>query len=737
MFNRKKNLPGEKTAVSGQTESSITESQKAEPAEPESLQKESGKARSAKKKRKKKKGSVGRFFLYFVMTFLFIVGLSARWVMVEWGDLTLDEVVFTLTRPLQGTDPGIIWSYVLSCIFPAVILLAALLIAGRFLRSSGSRKPGKNKAGKDKADAAGESGTKLESTKADAAGTSETEAGTPAGGKARRILSRWLLPVTALVVIAISARWTILCSNELGITEHIKNLGKKSTYIEDNYVDPKDTKITFPEKKRNLIYIFLESMEVSYSDKADGGIFDDNYIPQLTQLAKDNLCFAGDKDTLNGGHSLRYTTWTMGGMWAATSGLPLKIPVNANGIGTNTMNVQDSFFPHIRALGDILKDEGYSLNMMFGSDAVFGGRKLCFSEHGGFSFYDYKYYLNNGTLPEGYHVWWGFEDLKLFDFAKKRLTELGEDTDQPFDFTMLTVDTHFPNGYVCPECGSDYPQQYANVIHCSDRQVAEFVSWIQQQPWYENTTVILSGDHPTMNKTFCAGAPAGYERKVYTCYLNPAVEPERDEYREFATVDNFPTTLAAMGAKIEGDRLGLGTNLFSDKDTLIERDGLDTIEQELGYESKWMSEQNDLKAISADTVYGPYDENTQTIPVTLTNVYPKNVSTVKVLLRMYEIKNPDTGKTYYKSYKAEETEPGVYKVNIPIPTEYGAYDGMIRLKVKFYVAGVKTGAFDKTWYHLTYDDNFKLKEWYRTDTKGNKLTFIRKVKNKIKSILGI
>ena len=35
----------------------------------------------------------------------------------------------------------------------------------------------------------------------------------------------------------------------------------KSTIIDDNYVDPLEANIQFPEKKRNLIHIYLESME--------------------------------------------------------------------------------------------------------------------------------------------------------------------------------------------------------------------------------------------------------------------------------------------------------------------------------------------------------------------------------------------------------------------------------------------------------------------------------------------
>ena len=45
--------------------------------------------------------------------------------------------------------------------------------------------------------------------------------------------------------------------------------------------------------------------------------------------------------------------------------------------------------------------------------------------------------------------------------------------------------------------------------------------------------------------------------------------------REFSTLDLFPTTVASLGVRIEGDRLGLGTNLFSNQKTLMEEDGYD------------------------------------------------------------------------------------------------------------------------------------------------------------------
>ena len=127
--------------------------------------------------------------------------------------------------------------------------------------------------------------------------------------------------------------WTTL---DIDTYLHIQN--SYSTLIEDNYVNPSQTTITFPEKKRNLIYIYLESMESTYSDKKDGGAYDHNFIPALTNLALDNINFS-NSDKLGGAYPTTGTTWTMGGLFAQTSGLPLKLSIQGN-----EMAYQDSFF---------------------------------------------------------------------------------------------------------------------------------------------------------------------------------------------------------------------------------------------------------------------------------------------------------------------------------------------------------------------------------------------------------
>ena len=325
-------------------------------------------------------------------------------------------------------------------------------------------------------------------------------------------------------------------------------------------------------------------METTYADENNGGAFTENYIPELTKLAQENEDFSGETTDLNGGYTVEGTTWTMAGMFAQTSGLPLKTSIDAN-----DMDTQEHFFPGITTLGDILKEQGYYQTLLIGSKAEFGGRKVYFSEHGDYFLDDYDYAIENSKIPSDYKVWWGYEDEKLFEFAKEKCTELSRQ-EEPFNLTMLTVDTHFEDGYMCEKCPNDYGDQYANVMACSSKQVYEFIEWVKQQPFYDNTTIVLSGDHLTMDSDFCVKVDeeGKYDRRTYTAYINSAVNPVNNKKRTYTTMDNFPTTLAAMGVKIEGNRLGLGTNLFSEELTLMEDIGESTLKAELKKKSEFL-----------------------------------------------------------------------------------------------------------------------------------------------------
>lgn len=108
----------------------------------------------------------------------------------------------------------------------------------------------------------------------------------------------------------------------------------------------------------------------------------------------------------------------------------------------------------------------------------------------------------------------------------------------------------------------------------------EFIDWIQQQDFYEDTTIVISGDHLSMDGSVAQNIPGGYDRKAYFTVLN-GPEYTTDTSREYCTLDIFPTIVEAMGAKIDGGKLGLGTSLYSGEETLIERMGLRQLNAEL------------------------------------------------------------------------------------------------------------------------------------------------------------
>lgn len=389
--------------------------------------------------------------------------------------------------------------------------------------------------------------------------------------------------LTSLVINLIGG---LLLYKQLCVGDYFYSRSQYSDFIEDNFVDGEDVVISFKEK-RNVIFIYLESMEITFSGKENGGATASDYIPELTRIAYDNIDF-GNKTVLNGGHALYDSTYTMGAMAAMTAG----IGVNRDFFSDETTNeywndedYDEDWLPFVYTFGEALQDNGYNQELLIGSDANFGGRAPYFRNHGNYYIFDYFTAKERGYIPEDYYVWWGFEDQKLFDYAKKDILNLAAQN-KPFNFTMLTVDTHFKNGYVCDLCGNEFENQYSNVYACSSKQVAEFIDWIKQQPFYENTTIVLAGDHPTMDTKYTDAEkiPGDYDRKTYFVILNPADGCENTD-RVYSTYDVYPTTLAAMGATIEGNRLGLGVNLFSDEPTILEEYGYDYVQGELAKHS--------------------------------------------------------------------------------------------------------------------------------------------------------
>ena len=178
-----------------------------------------------------------------------------------------------------------------------------------------------------------------------------------------------------LLLIIIMLLTVMYMLNDSGILKKV--LVGKSKFIEQNYVDPKKTIIKAPKKKRNLIHIYVESLEASFVSIKNGGAFNESVIPNLEQLALDNTNFS-QNDKVGGAYMPFGGSWTIAGMVSQTAGVPLKV---LSGIDNKYMGY-GGFLPGTYSLGDILKENGYHNYLSIGSSAYFGGRKEYFTYHG-------------------------------------------------------------------------------------------------------------------------------------------------------------------------------------------------------------------------------------------------------------------------------------------------------------------------------------------------------------------
>lgn len=374
---------------------------------------------------------------------------------------------------------------------------------------------------------------------------------------------------------------SLFVSDKLGVVSYIKSQFSINTIYEDYYVVPSSDKISFPKEKKNLILIYVESLENTYSSLKYGGAMEEDLIPELTKIASNNVSFSNN-NLLGGALPMVGTSWTVAGMVSSSSGVQLHTLADYN----STEQVSN-FLPNLITLGDILDNEGYSQYLMLGSDARFGNRYNYYTNHGNYNIFDYYSAIEEKYIEPDYYVWWGYEDKKLFEYSKYKLLEISKG-EEPFNFTLLTADTHFVGGYLDPSCSLKYDDQFRNVLLCSSGMIGDFVSWIQEQDFYKDTSIVIIGDHLTMdNGWISANVSSAYQRTVYNAFINPFAEVHSVKDRTFTQYDFFPTILASMGVKIEGDRLGLGTNLFSEESTLTEELGYESLMQELFKRSRY------------------------------------------------------------------------------------------------------------------------------------------------------
>ncbi len=305
--------------------------------------------------------------------------------------------------------------------------------------------------------------------------------------------------------------------------------------------------------KKNLVLIFLESMETAL---ADDELFEANMLAPLEEATEGWETIPALEQYPGGG-------WTMAGIVGTECGVPLRGPgVGKSDINSNDIGVySESYLPGATCLGDVLSDAGYTNTFLGGADAEFAAKENFLRSHGYDVVKDLPYWQESGETEFSD---WGLSDRALMEQAKHEVTELHE-SGVPFNLTLLTLDSHEPSN-IFDYCSADTKSPMVSASRCSMEQVAGFVNYLDEMGYLEDTVVVLTGDHRKMiseGGNFWDELSAHDDRTIFNRFWTPdeiSIARERTDQ-----LSMFPTMLDLLDLGREDKKGGIGVSALVSK----------------------------------------------------------------------------------------------------------------------------------------------------------------------------
>lgn len=294
-----------------------------------------------------------------------------------------------------------------------------------------------------------------------------------------------------------------------------------------NYVNPQHVEFAVNNPK-NLILIYMESMEDTYKDTS---IFRANLLKKLYDIK--GVSFAQYKQRT-------YAEWTAGAMFATQCGTLVNV----------------GYLDHDNyCLSDVLDKFGYHNVYMQGASLDYTKTGEFLKKHKFHELYGREEWKQKGYTNFNN---WGLYDEELFAEAKIRLKEL-QQSKKLFNLTMLTVNTHGPEGFLSENCKSQKFNDYGGIVECSINQIADFVNYLIAEGFLENTNIVLIGDHLFLNDSVFEFRTKD-KRNIFNRFISN--EEHKANARELLQVDIFPTVLDFIGIKLKSGKIAKGISGF-------------------------------------------------------------------------------------------------------------------------------------------------------------------------------
>ena len=314
------------------------------------------------------------------------------------------------------------------------------------------------------------------------------------------------------------------------------------------------------EPGRNLIVIYLESIENTYLDEREFP----GLLPNIRRfMAQEAVTFT---DIL----PARNADFTLGGIYSSLSGsifldrhlLGIR---RAASLGNNGYDV--TLGNRLVSLPEILHCAGYRQSILVGVDPHFAGMNVMAHQMRIDEIVSGRRLLElAGLAPDVRSVsQWGVRDRALFR-AGLRLAAERLKSGRPFALYLVTVDAHHPNGFPDPEgpvySGRGKPElPLLNAIHADDRMLGEFVAAFRGLSGSANTVIAVMTDHPAMRNSVSGILERNPRRGLIAFALNAG--PARLIATPGRTFDMAPTWAALLGIRHNSGFL-LGEDLLAD-----------------------------------------------------------------------------------------------------------------------------------------------------------------------------
>jgi phosphoglycerol transferase len=306
------------------------------------------------------------------------------------------------------------------------------------------------------------------------------------------------------------------------------------------FVEPKGVPLQVGAHRRNLVLVYAESLEETYGDAR---LFGRDLLAATRTLGgRSYACY----------RPMPGATWTMAAMVATQCGVPLKVYSEAD---VRHRPGHKSFLAGATCLGDLLQAQGWRNVFLGGAPLSFAGKGAFLRDHGYAEAWGRDEWERAGLRAEELNEW-GLHDSALYERALARLAQLHA-AGQPFNLTLLTMDTHNPHGFMSPACRRRGAHDFTGIVRCAGEQLADFVREARRRGYLQDTVVVVIGDHLAMpNPAWDQLQPAGSRRTMFNLFLGQGLPAANTD--ELLPFDLFPTLLELAGFDVRGDRLGLG-----------------------------------------------------------------------------------------------------------------------------------------------------------------------------------